>query len=97
MKPIHVIVYTCVTVGVLLALFAIIYYVKTAKSIKASRQRMDDLLKALKPGVNIMFAGGLMGVFVSKDTQNSVAKVKLSSGQTIEIALYSISNIIDSK
>ncbi|QIK69250.1 preprotein translocase subunit YajC [Erysipelothrix sp. HDW6C] len=95
MTPLSVVLYTCLTVGFLVAIFAIIYYVTTARNIKKQRERMPELFNDLKPGMRIVFAGGLIGTLVNKDSDNIFAKVKLNDNTVVEVAVYSISNIID--
>ncbi|CAM3623797.1 preprotein translocase subunit YajC [Erysipelothrix sp. HDW6B] len=95
MTPMSVVLYSSLTVGVLLVSFAIIYYITTARKIKQQHSRMPDILNELKPGVEIVFAGGFVGKLVSTDDEKIFAKVRLSDNTVVEIAMYSITNILD--
>lgn len=95
MTPMAVILYAAVTVVVLIAIFAVAYYFSTAKRIKKQQERLPQLIDALKPGVRVIFAGGFVGTFLSKDDQNIFAKIQLNDKTIVEVAVYSIANILD--
>lgn len=88
------IAYASATVGVILSLLAIAYYLTTAKNIKKQHSRYEDLIKNLKPGDEVVFAGGLVGTIQSIDADKVFVNVKLNGAQTVRATIYSISNII---
>ncbi len=89
----EIVLVSSVTFGVILGIFVLIYYFISAKSIKKQHQRMPELMKGLKPGVKVMFAGGFIGTIES--VNDSFAMIKLDKNTTVEVAVYSISNIIN--
>lgn len=90
----EVIAYSSATVGVIFSILAIIYYITTAKNIKKQHARYENILKNLKVGDKVVFAGGLVGIIQSIDSDRVFADVKVHR-TTLQTTLYSISNIIE--
>ena len=65
----EVILWTCVTVGVLVGVFGIILTAISAVNMKKRRQQMADMHTTLAVGSKVMFAGGIYGKITGvKDT-----------------------------
>lgn len=90
----EVILYSSATVGVIFAIIAIAYYISTAKRIKKQHTRYEELLNSLKPGMDVVFAGGLVGTIQSIDADRTFATIKVGSS-TLQTTVYSISNILE--
>ena len=87
-----VVLISIVTFTVLIGTLLTVYTFISAKNIKKQRSRMPDLVKELKPGVKVMFAGGFIGTIVSKN--DNFAKVRIDDKTVVEVAIYSISTIL---
>ena len=87
-----VVLISIVTFTVLVGTLLTVYTFISAKNIKKQRSRMPDLVKELKPGVKVMFAGGFIGTIVSKD--DNFAKIRIDDKTVVEVAIYSISTIL---
>ena len=85
----EVILWTCITVGVLLAATGIII---SARNMKKRRQEVSDVHTALKVGSKILFAGGLYGR-VMKINNDETIDVEISKGVIVKASRYSIQNI----
>ena len=57
----EVIIWTCVTVAVLVGICAIVLIAMSSRNMKKNREAMRDLQGAIKVGARIMFAGGIYG------------------------------------
>ena len=83
-----VIIWTCVTVAVLIGICAIVLLFISSRNMKKNREAMKDLQGAIKVGARIMFAGGIYGKIVG--IKNDLIDVEVSKGVVIQISRYSI-------
>ena len=87
-----VIIWTCVTVAVLIGICAIVLLFISSRNMKKNREAMKDLQGAIKLGARIMFAGGIYGKIVK--IKNDVIDVEINKSTVIQISRYSIQNVI---
>ena len=87
-----VIIWTCVTVAVLIGICAIVQLFISSRNMKKNREAMKDLQGAIKVGARIMFAGGIYGKIVK--IKNDVIDVEINKSTVIQISRYSIQNVI---
>ena len=87
-----VIIWTCVTVAVLIGICAIVLLFISSRYMKKNREAMKDLQGAIKVGARIMFAGGIYGKIVK--IKNDVIDVEINKSTVIQISRYSIQNVI---
>ncbi len=88
----EVIIWTCVTVGVLIGIFAIVLSFISARNMKKNRETMRKLQEGIRVGARIMFGGGIYGKIVK--VKNDVIDVEISKGTVIQISRYSIQEIV---
>lgn len=87
-----VIIWSCVTVGVLIGICAIVLAVISSRNMKKNRENMRELQAGIKVGARIMFAGGIYGKIVK--VKNDVIDVEVNKSTVIQISRYSIQNIV---
>lgn len=87
-----VILWTCVTVGVLIGLCGIVLGIISSRNMKRNREAMQELQNNIKVGAKIMFADGIYGKIVK--IKNDVIDVEVSKSSVISISRYSIQNVI---
>ena len=87
-----VIIWTCVTVAVLIGICAIVLLFISSRNMKKNREAMKDLQGAIKVGARILFAGGIYGKIVK--IKNDVIDVEINKSTVIQISRYSIQNVI---
>lgn len=92
MMNLEVIIWTCVTVGVLIGICAIVLIAISSKNMKKNRDAMQELQNNIKVGAKIMFAGGIYGKIVK--IKNDVIDVEVNKSTVIQISRYSIQNVI---
>ena len=92
MNNVTVIIWTCVTVAVLLGICALVLLFISSRNMKKSREAMRDLQGAIKVGARILFAGGIYGKIVR--IKNDVIDVEVNKSTVIQISRYSIQNVI---
>ena len=87
-----VIIWTCVTVAVLIGICAIVLLFISSRNMKKNREAMKDLQGAIKVGARIMFAGGIYGKIVK--IKNDVIDVEINKSTVIQSSRDSIQNVI---
>ena len=88
----NVVMLSCVTVIVMLGIFAIILSVISARNMKKNRQSMQELQKKIEIGARILFGGGIYGKIVK--IKEDVIDVELSKGLVIQISRYGIQDVV---
>ena len=92
MNNVTVIIWTCITVAVLLGICALVLLFISSRNMKKNREAMRDLQGAIKVGARILFAGGIYGKIVR--IMNDVIDVEVNKSTVIQISRYSIQNVI---
>ena len=89
----EVIVWTCVTVGVLVGIFGIILTAISAVNMKKRRQQVGDIHTSLAVGSKVMFAGGIYGKVVRINGDSEVIGVEIAPKTIIDISRFSVQAI----
>lgn len=88
----NVVMLSCVTVIVMLGIFAIILSVISARNMKKNRQSMQELQNKIQIGARILFGGGIYGKIIK--IKEDVIDVELSKGLVIQISRYGIQDVV---
>ena len=88
----EVIIWTCVTVGVLVGIFGIILTAISAVNMKKRREQMAEMHTTLAIGSKVMFAGGIYGKVV-RVGEDEVIGVEIAPKTIIDISRYSVQAI----
>ena len=88
----EVILWTCVTVGVLVGIFGIVLTAISAVNMKKRREQMADIHTTLTIGSKVMFAGGIYGKVV-RIGEGEVIGVEVAPKTIIDISRYSVQAI----
>ena len=88
----EVIIWTCVTVAVLVGICAIVLIAMSSRNMKKNREAMRDLQGAIKVGARIMFAGGIYGKIVK--IKNDVIDVEINKS-TVKIFFKQPRKVVD--
>lgn len=89
----EVILWTCVTVGVLVGIFGIIVTAISASNMKKRRKEIGDLHTTLAIGSKVMFAGGIYGKVVRMNGDDEVIGVEVAPKVIIDISRFAIQGI----
>ena len=87
----EVILWTCVTIVVLMGIFGIVAAVVSAKNMRARRENMKEIYTELKMGSQVMFAGGIYGKVVG--IENETVNVEVAKGTVIKISRFAIQSL----
>ena len=88
----NVVMLSCVTVIVMLGIFAIILSVISARNMKKNRQSIQELQNKIQIGARILFGGDIYGKIVK--IKEDVIDVELSKGLVIQISRYGIQDVV---
>ena len=88
----EVILWTCITVGVLVGIGALILIFISAKNLKKRTSELKDVHVDLKPGMKVMFCGGIYGKVVSVEKEK--VEIEIAKNTVISVSRYSIQNIL---
>ena len=89
----EVILWTCVTVGVLIGIFGIILTAISAVNMRKRRQQVGDIHTTLTIGSKVMFAGGIYGKVVRMNGDDEVIGVEVAPKVIIDISRFSVQAI----
>ena len=88
----EVVAWTCITIAVLASVAALLLFFISAKNVKKRRSELKDLHVELKPGMKVLFCGGIYGKLtrVGKET----VEVEVAKNTEITVSRYSIQGTI---
>ena len=89
----EVILWTCVTIGVLLGAFGLVLTIISSSNMKKRRQQMADIHTTLAIGSKVMFAGGIYGKVVRMNGDDEVIGVEVAPKTIIDISRFAIQAI----
>ena len=88
----EVIMWSCVTVIVLLGIFAIILTFISARNMRKNRQAMQELQNKIQIGARVLFGGGIYGKIVR--IKDDVIDVEMAKGLVEQISRYGIQDVV---
>ena len=88
----EVIMWSCVTVIVLLGIFAIILTFISARNMRKNRQAMQELQNKIQIGARVLFGGGIYGKIVR--IKDDVIDVEMAKGLVVQISRYGLQDVV---
>lgn len=88
----EVVIWTCITIAVLLGIGALILIFISAKNLKKRTSELKEVHVELKPGMKVMFCGGVYGKIVSAGKET--VEIEIAKNTVITVSRYSIQNIL---
>lgn len=82
-----------IVLAAFLLILMIFYYIVSFLGLKKRRAYMKTLQESLKPGVKVLFSGGLMGRIVKIGEE--YVDVELNKGLVVTISRYGIQEIVE--
>ena len=89
----EVILWTCITIAVLMGIFGMILSIISAVNMKKRRKQIGDIHTTLQVGSKVMFAGGIYGKVVRMNGDDEVIGVEIAPKTIIDISRFSIQGI----
>lgn len=88
----EIIMWSCVTVIVMLGLFGIILSVIPARNMKKNRAAMQELQNKIQIGARVLFGGGIYGKIVK--IKGDVIDVEMAKGLVVQISRFGIQDVV---
>lgn len=88
----EVIVWTCITIAVLVGIVALILIFISAKNLRKKTSELKDVHVELKSGMKVMFCGGVYGKVISVGKET--VEIEIAKNTVITVSRYSIQNIL---
>ena len=88
----EVILWTCVTIGVLPGVFVMILSIISAVNMKKRRKDMADIHTTLAIGSKVMFAGGFYGKVVRMG-EDEIIGIEIAPKTIVDVSRYAIQAI----
>lgn len=89
----EVIIWTCITLAVLMSIIGLILYAISAKNVRSKRKELGEVHTELKVGSRIMFAGGVYGKVVGIDDEDTL-RVEVAPKVVIAISRYAVQSLL---
>lgn len=89
----EVIIWTCITLAVLMSIIGLILYAISAKNVRSKRKELGEVHTELKVGSRIMFAGGVYGKVVGIDDEDTL-HVEVAPKVVITISRYAVQSLL---
>lgn len=88
----EVILWTCITLVVIMGVIGLILSFISAKNMKKRRQDMQDIHTGLTIGTQVMFAGGIYGRIVA--VEDETLNVEVAKSTIIKIDRFAVQAIV---
>ena len=89
----EVIIWTCITLAVLMSVIGLILYAISAKNVRSKRKELGEVHTELKVGSRIMFAGGVYGKVVGIDDEDTL-RAEVAPKVVITISRYAVQSLL---
>ena len=89
----EVIIWTCITLAVLMSVIGLILYAISARNVRSKRKELGEVHTELKVGSRIMFAGGVYGKVVGIDDEDTL-RVEVAPKVIITIYRYAVQSLL---
>ena len=91
-----IILWCCVTVGVLVGIFGLILTFISAKNMRKRRKEVGELHTTLAVGSKVIFGGGILGKVVRMGDDEFIG-VEIAPKTIVEISRFAVQQIITEK
>ena len=87
----EVVLWTCITIAVLLGIAAMILIFISAKNLKKKREEIKTLHQEIKPGMKVMFCGAIYGKVVKVDKET--VEVEVAKNTVMTVSRYALQSV----
>ena len=89
----EVILWTCITIAVLMGVFGLILTIISATNMRKRRKAAGDIHTPLALGTKAMFAGGFIGKVVRID-KDEIIGIEIAPKTVVDVSRYAVQQII---
>ena len=90
----NVILWTCITIGVLVGVFGLILSIISAVNMKKRRKEVGTLHTTLAVGSKIIFGGGIIGKVVRMGDEEIIG-VEIAPRTVVDISRFAVQQILE--
>lgn len=90
----NIILWTCITISVLVGIFGLILSIISAVNMKKRRKEIGGIHTTLAVGSKIMFAGGIIGKVVRMGEEEIIG-VEVAPRVVVDISRFAVQQILD--
>lgn len=91
----EVILWTCITLAVLMGIIGLILSIISAVNMKKRRAEIGTIHTTLAIGKRVMFAGGFYGKVVRMNDTDEIIGVEVAPKTVVDISRYAVQQIIE--
>ena len=89
----EVVLWTCITIAVLMGIFGLILSFISTANMRKRRKEVGDIHTTLAIGKRVMFAGGIYGKVVRMNDTDEIIGVEVAPKTIIEISRFAVQSI----
>ena len=89
----EVVLWTCITIAVLMGIFGLILSFISAANMRKRRKEVGDIYTTLAIGKRVMFAGGIYGKVVRMNDTDEIIGVEVAPKTIIDISRFAVQSI----
>jgi preprotein translocase subunit YajC len=90
----NVILWTCITISVLVGIFGVILSIISAVNMKKRRKEVGGIHTTLAVGSKIMFGGGIIGKVVRMGEEEIIG-VEIAPRTVVDISRFAVQQILE--
>lgn len=79
--------------GIIIGIILIIYYILSSIGLSKRRKAMQQLVDQIKPGKQVLFAGGLVGRIVNVKAE--YLEIELNKNNIVTVSRYAVQEVIN--
>lgn len=91
----EVVLWTCITLAVIMGIFALVLVFISAKNMRKRRKEVGTLHTTLAIGKKVMFAGGIYGKVVRMNDTDEAIGVEIAPKTIVEISRFAVQQICE--
>lgn len=91
----EVVLWTCITLGVIMGVIGLILSIFSARNMKKRRTEIAKLHTTLAIGKRVMFAGGFYGKVVRMNDTDEVIGVEIAPKTVVDISRFAVQEIVE--
>ena len=88
-----IILWTCITIAVLMGVFGLILSIISAVNMRKRRKEVGDIHTTLALGTKVMFAGGFIGKVVRID-KDEIIGIEIAPKTVVDVSRFAVQQII---
>lgn len=89
----EVVLWTCITIAVLMGIFGLILTIISAVNMKKRRSEIGDIHTTLAIGTKVIFAGGFVGKIVRLG-EDEIIGIEIAPKTIVDVSRFAIQQIV---